>query len=323
MPLPADPLTIFDAARAADAREIMATALGTAGLREKGAEILARSVFSARATNALFLSGLKDVISALAAGTLSEGQARTALWETLDALGYDAERGGFQGEELEPALKGTLQDLKSFRRRDLIVRTQLELMRGAGQQTRGHTPDRLALYPAWELVRVAAKMAPRNWGGPETGSKKNASMEARWTIAGGRLASGRMVALKGDPVWGELGSYGNFKDALGTDHPPFAFNSGMGWREVAAEEAAALGVTGPNGETPDQWFETSPLVMAGKLPLPAPKISLQGVDPAIVKNFVSSTKATPDAARPGVFDFSDILARELAASRAAYGKGKR
>ena len=176
----------------------METTLGTAGLRQKGAQILARSVFSARGSNAIFASTLKEIINTLAAGNISEGQARTAIWEILRDLEYTPE-GGFPDAppgEVPPALKGTQQDLSSFQRRDLIVRTQIELMRGAGQQTRGHTPDRLRAFPAWELVRVADRKATRHWGGVEMGSEKDALTEPRWTIAGGRLAAGKMVASR-------------------------------------------------------------------------------------------------------------------------------
>jgi hypothetical protein len=144
-------------------------------------------------------------------------------------------------------------------------------------------------------------------------------MRPRWIIAGGKShPSGRIIALKGDPVWGELGSYDNFDDALGVDHPPFAFNSGMRWKEISAAECRSLKITGPNGESIEDWQASRPAVMAGKLPLPAPKISLRGVDPALVKRFMASTRATPDKKRPGVLDYNDILAREVAAHDRAY-----
>ena len=303
-----DPLTIFDAARSAAAREVMVTTLGTEGLREKGAEILARAVFCARGNSALFLSDLKTIIERLAQGDIGEGQARTAIWESLRSIGY-APEGGFPDApgQVPSALAGTLQDLSSFQRRNLIVRTQLDLMRGAGEQTRGHTPERLQTFPAWELVRVQAKSVPRDW-------------ETRWYLAGGHPHAGKIVAFKGDPVWGELGSYDNFDDALGVDHPPFAFSSGMGWREVSAAECARLGVTGPNRETADEWFQKGPIVMAGKLPLPSPKMSLAGVDPQLVAAFREATGAVPDPKTPAVFDYSDILEQSLARSREAYAK---
>lgn len=302
-----DPLTTFDAQLASRARTAMPTALDTAGLRELGAGVLARSVFTAHGISAIYASKLKQVIDQLTAGEIGEGQARTALYESLDALGYTPE-GGFPGHEGEvpPAIRGSLQDLRSFRRMDLIVRTQMDLMHGAGLQFRGHQPERLAQFPAWELVRLEDKNAPRDW-------------QARWVIAGGQSpetrdqnqARGRMIAFKGDPVWGELGSYDNFQDALGVDHPPFAFNSGMGWKEISGAECEALGVTGPNGESAEAWFQSNPVVMAGKLPLPSPQLSLADVDPDIAARFREVTHATSKPETPMVADYSDRLARAL------------
>jgi hypothetical protein len=296
--------TEFDAALISNARMVHATAASTAELRELGPDILARSVFSARAVSAIYAAKIKEVISQLTAGDIGEGQARTALYICLDELGYTPE-GGFPGHEGEvpPAVQGSLEDLRSFRRMDLLVRTQLDLMTGAGQQKRGHDALSLSLFPAWELVRTEARTAPRDW-------------EARWAISGGKPGT-RMMALKGDPVWGELGSYDNFQDALGVDHPPFAFGSGMGWREV--EAADCEGLTGPNGETADEWFASQPRTLAGGLPLPEPQISLADVDEEIISQFQRDTHATPVVGKPGVLDFSKILADEL---RKTHGGGR-
>lgn len=293
-----DPLTIFDAQLASRAREVMTTSLDTAGLRELGAGVLARSVFTARGTNAIFVSKIKEVVDAGAAGTMSEGQMRTALYECLDALGYDVEKGGFAGEEVPPALRGTLQDLRSFRRMNLIVRTQMDLMTGAGLQFRGQTPERLAQFPAWELVRMEERAVPRDW-------------PSRWTIAGGKLYGGRMIAFKGDPVWGELGAWENFNDALGVDHPPFAFSSGMGWKEIEAAECEALGVMGPDGETAAEFHASQPVTLGGKLPLPSPQLSMAAVDPDLAASYRDSTYATSKPGTPLVVNYNDRLAKAL------------
>ncbi len=324
------PDPVFDAFLAAAGRGEMTTSLDTAGLRELSAGLRSRMVFVARGTSAIFASKLKQVIDQLTAGEISESGARLALIETLRALGYTPD-GGFPDAppgSVPPALAGTLQDLSSFRRLDLIVRTQLELMQGAGLQARGQTPDRLEAAPAWELIRVLGVEDARDW-------------PARWVIAGGKPIpesypkmahrnlgeSTGMIALKGDPVWGELGSSENFSDALDTDHPPFAFNSGMGWREIQREEALALGITGPNGEPIDDWFASRPDTIAGKLPLPTPSLSMKDVDPEIAAAFVADTKATAKPGKPGVFDYSDLLREELAkrdtarAQDSRYAKG--
>lgn len=288
----------------------MPTGLSTKELRELGAEVLARSVFAARATSAVFASRLKEVVEEAAGERMSEGQARTAMYEVLDALGYDVERGGFPGEELEPGIKGSIQDLRSFRRMDLIIRTQLQLMQGAGQQWRGQQPDMLEAFPAWELVRIEERVVPRDW-------------ESRWKIAGGFVVKQRMIALKGDPVWGEIGSYENFDDALGVDHPPFAFLSGMGWRAVSGAEVDAMGVTGPDGETPEEFFAGNPQTITGPLPkLPKPRLSLSDVDAELGRKFLEETHATPVPGKPGLVDFSDLLTKEIAAhDKKYYGEG--
>ncbi len=320
-----DPAPVFDALRVARDRGLMPTALGTAELRELGPKVLARSVFTARGTSAIFASKIKEVVDDLSSGSINEADARVTLLETLRALGYTPERGFPDVPEgtVPPALKGTLQDLTSFRRLRLIVQTQRALMQGAGQQYRGHTPDRLEAAPAWELVRIEEKAAPRDW-------------MARWRVAGGLIygnitpemtrqgrvrATGRMIALKGDPVWGELGSYGNFDDALGVDYPPFAFNSGMGWDEISREECVSLGVVGPDGQAFDEYHrgEDRPKVLAGELPMPSPTLSMKDVDPALVKWFEEETKATPGEVATE-FDYSHLLEEALSARTASYAE---
>ena len=104
------------------------------------------------------------------------------------------------------------------------------------------------------------------------------------------------------------------------DHPPFAVNSGMGWREISREEARALGITGPDGETPEEWLASEPVTLSGRQPLPTPQVSLNGVDPALIERFRKAVKAETGG-KPYVFDYSDILEKELSAADAAYRKG--
>jgi hypothetical protein len=272
---------ITDALAAAQKRGLLPTALGTAELRELGEQVLATSVFTARGTNAVFVDQIKKVVDQIASGDLDAASARLSLLETLRALGYTPE-GGFPDAPaggVPPAIAGTLQDIGSKRRLDIIIETQRGLMIGAGQQMRGTDAERLRQFPAWELVRQLSVEVPRDW-------------RARWQIAGGQLVEGgRMVALKGDPIWGELGSWQNFDDALGVDFPPFAFNSGMGWEEVSRSECQQLGITGPNSESIDDFLGTRPQTINGRQPLPAPKLSLADMDPAIRRRLVESTGA--------------------------------
>ncbi len=293
------PSQLLDALRAAQGRGALATSLDTAGLRELGADILSRSVFTARGTNAVFVDMIKTVVNQVAAGDMDEASARLALLETLRVLGYTPE-GGFPDApagSVPPAVRGTLQDLSSMRRLKLIVETQRQLTRGAGLQYRGSQPHRLEQFPAWELVRVFSVRMPRAWSMQAAGTPpvRNGMVDPRprWTIAGGTFHDGRMIALKGDPVWGELGSFDNFDDALGVDHPPFAFNSGMAWREIDRGEVGRLAIRGPNGETPARYHggESRPVTLAGPLPQTPPQLSVARMDPAIRQRFEAQADA--------------------------------
>ncbi len=312
----------LDAALMARLREVLPTSLGTAELRELGAGFLGRAAFTARGSNLVFTTQLKKIVDELTAGSLGEGQARTALWEVLDQLNYTPE-GGFPDAlpgEVPPAVAGSIQDLSSYRRRDLIIRTQLDLMQGRGEQYRGQLPISLAQAPAWELVRKGEVETARDW-------------PARWAVAGGKPlqregisknahqrvdAPTGMIALKGDPVWGELGSYDNFQDALGVDHPPWCFNSEMGWRELRRAECEALGITGPNGESIDDWQASQPLTQAGKLALPEPELSVAEAEAAVLEYFDGTTLPTVAAERPGKRFFSERLEQSVAEAAAAY-----
>lgn len=219
-----------DAFEWASRRGILPSWMGTAELAELVARVQDRAVFSARTTHAVYLQTLKDAIDRLVEGDYKGDEAtlRLELKQKLAEIGYDPER-GFPGDEalgVPPARPGSLQDLSSDRRINLILRTQMELAGGRGQKLRGLSGGALKAFPAWELVRSIPVRVPRAWA-------------ERWQAVGGPLrkdADGRtrLMALKTDEIWARLGDRAEFADALNTDHPPFAFNSGMRWRAVPA-----------------------------------------------------------------------------------------
>lgn len=228
--------SLTQAFAAATARGILPTWMGTAELAELEAALKERAVFSARTTNALYLESLRDRISRLLADGYEGDQAqlRLELKQIITALGYNPET-GFPGDAalgIPSARAGSLQDLSSDRRINLILDTQLELMAGKGQQQRGLSAEALDLFPSWELVRVKPARFPRDWF-------------TRFEQAGGRVledAEGRkrLVAHKSDDVWSALGDSALFRDALGVSHPPFAFGSGMAWQAIDSAEWEAL-----------------------------------------------------------------------------------
>lgn len=191
-----------------------------------------RSLFSARTTNAGILQDIGDGLDRLLSGETNEAAVRAWVQDRYDELGYTPEQGfpGDEGKLIPPAERGSLRDLSSDRRVKLMLETNLR--QAANHAYREQGMDELARwqFPCWELVRIYTRKEERsNW-------------EERWVRAGGQLFVGRMIARKDDAVWEQLGSSDLFDDGLDNPYPPFAFNSGMGVREVAREECVALGV---------------------------------------------------------------------------------
>ena len=224
-------------------RKVLPLAIGTAEIREKlAAELRAKSVFAAYSTSEVFLEEIKQVVNSITGDARAEGdervsgmsmaEGRATLRETLEALGYTPEA-GFPGDEgkVPPAVKGTLQDLSSRRRLDLILETQLALMQGRGERDGGQ--DALDFFPAWELVRFESREVPRDW--------RERFQEAGGTVLLDEAGRERLVAHKNDPVWDALGDSALFDDALDVNHPPFAFGSGMGWRSISKVAFEAMG----------------------------------------------------------------------------------
>jgi hypothetical protein len=137
-----------------------------------------------------------------------------------------------------PQGNGGLTDLYSQRRLDVLRETNVQQARGYAQHLEGTTEGALLAFPAQELVRLEEREHPRDW-------------IVRWHAAGGRFSDGgRMIALKGDPVWTAISRFG-------TPWPPFDFNSGMGVEDIDRDEAVSLGLIAeddPPPEVPDFGF---------------------------------------------------------------------
>lgn len=230
------------------AHQIMAktplpTHLDTNEIRAQwSADIRRRALYSAKTTEIGYLSRLQTVLAKVAEGQLNQADARLALLNQLDALGYDPEAGGFPGRQSGDPDRG-LQDLSGKRRLDLIIDTNREMAASAAMLA-SQTPASVEAFPAWRLERYEGRAVPRtDWGG-------------RWSAAGNAVGwegaiPGAMVALKSSPIWAALGEgAGGFDDAIGNPYPPFAFNSGLNWTPVAAATCKQLGLATTDASAP-------------------------------------------------------------------------
>ena len=215
-------------------KQLLPTEMGADEIRRSfPADLLRRSLFSARQASVPYLAQLQDVAARFAGGAVSASEARAELLETLHQMGHRASDGG---GVVNPA---------SRRRLNLILETQRRMASSAARMA-AETPATLLAWPAWELRRWERRAAPRgDW-------------PRRWQSAaeavgyeGVARGTGRMVALKTSPVWQALGDgAGGFRDTLGNPFPPFAYSSGLAWEDVDAETARRLGLDPRGGELP-------------------------------------------------------------------------
>ena len=222
----------MDAAQVERIKDLLPTGLGTEEIRsEIAADILRRSVLSARTENAAYLARIRDVCAQISAGEINQARARELLLVELERMGHS------------PLDGGGLRNPASIRRLNLVVDTQAQ-MAASVSRLMGQDEATVRARPAWRLERTGGRRAPRqDW-------------PARWAAAGepvgweGALRGADMVALKSSPIWQALGDgVGGFRDALGNPYPPFAFSSGLSWTGVPRAECVALGLVSEDEAT--------------------------------------------------------------------------
>jgi hypothetical protein len=283
-------------------RDVLPTDLSSGELAELAKRLWEQCFFSARTTNAEYAAALKELVDRYIAGGYNSDFDKLKLeaQALLRKHGYTPE-GGFGDGKVPAAEEGSLQDLSSEKRLRLIFDTNRQLAAGLAQKEGGLTKVALSAFPAWELLRVEHRRVPR-------GSVKNGSpgWEKRWVQVGGSLVGDyRMIALKTSDIWEKIGSRAYFDDALDVDHPPFAFNSGFGWRAVDRAEAIAL-----LGEGPVLAQVNAQRAKDELAPLPSLPKSL---DPTTKAALIEKLKAL----RPGSISGGDLGRMALEAQRRA------
>lgn len=211
-------------------KELLPTSLGSAEYREQiAADILRRSVFSARMESARYLALVRETCAQFADGEINQAKAMEELMGELERMGHSPRDGG------------GLSNPASLARLKLVVNTQRQMAASCARLA-NQTEGVLHQTPAWELVRVSGRRMPR------------ADWAARWAAAGASCGfegalQDRFLALKDSPIWQALGDgTGGWRDTLGNPFPPFAFGSGMGWVGVPRAECVALGLIGEDEE---------------------------------------------------------------------------
>ena len=153
-------------------------------------------------------------------------------------------------------MRGVLADLTQYVGSEDVagqikfaLKISQEVASGAGGYLNQNlSPEAIDEYPALELRRMFQRDVPRGFRSGPKGqliAVPGDDWPSRWEAAGGELFDGRMIALKSDDVWQNLGDgEGGYDDTLGNPFPPFAFNSGFMTVDISRAEAVELGLIG-------------------------------------------------------------------------------
>ena len=212
-------------------KDLLPTAMGSDELREQiAADILRRSVFSARMESARYLALVRETCAQFADGAINAGEARLALMDELARMGHS------------PTDGGGITNPASISRLNLIVKTQRRMAASVGRLN-AQTETSVDLFPAWELTRFSERGAPRtDWDRRWNAAGEEVGWEGALQRAG-EWPDWKMVALKSSPIWEALGNgAGGFRDTLQNPYPPFAYGSGLAWLDVSRADCVKYGL---------------------------------------------------------------------------------
>lgn len=222
---------------------------GSAELAQIPPKLRARAVFSARTRHVDHLAVIQGLTDRLLDSESLPPEKRVSVPEARQILRASLQRLGYDPADVD-ARPGSLKDLASTRRLNLILSQNVRAARGFGQVQQGSSEAVLLAFPAQEFIRTQSRDQPRgNW-------------QERWQNAGGRFYGGRMIAVKDDPVWTRLSIFGQ-------PWPPFDYGSGMGVRDVSRREALRLGVIQAGSKAPAPPLQDFNDDVASDRPMPS------------------------------------------------------
>jgi len=261
-----DPIGFREAVEQLVQRKLMPTTLSSAELAKLNKGIMNNSFTSARTT----LEGLLDryktgilsiinpdqVLREGAAQTVTEGYnpatLRAFIKDYLGSISYQAPEGK----------AGTIEDLSSDKRINLVVKTNVQIQHGIGHFIQANSDQAVVdAWPAWEFFRAVGKKEPRDWEGANglwvQACQRAGDMDAVKVYG----ATERMCALKSSGVWDEISDPDYTPGGLGNPFDPVAFGTGMTREEMSREEAEAIGLLDDGEKAEPAKFDLTTLFM--------------------------------------------------------------
>jgi hypothetical protein len=208
------------------AKTVVPSSMRSAEWAAMPVEIREASQFSAGVASARVMTAIQSRLQSDAAWDFGVPSGREAFIRDMRAV-MEAEGVGWESKG-----EGSITNPRANSRLGLIYDQQTTSARGYAARKIGMDRGMLQEVPAQELIR---EQEPK--GGP--GARR--PWTKIWTEKGGRLAGGRMAALKTDGIWTAISRFG-------VPWPPFDFGSHMGVRDILRDEAEELGLIGPDDD---------------------------------------------------------------------------
>ena len=251
------PVPISQAVKTLQAKNLLPTSMTSAEIKQLAQALRNQSLFSAQTLNTDLLQKYKDVLQSILKPEEMDGvtkglnptKARELIQDFFKSIGYQPDAG----------TAGSLLDLSSFKRINLVIKTNSELAWGAGQAiAQNADPDVVDLWPGLELFRLEERKVPRDWVKRFLAAAAEVGDQAAIDCYN---ATGRLIALKDSEIWQALGdgAGGYEEDALGNWFPPFAFGSGMWTRDVSRKDMEDFGFLAPGQQAYPAPFDLSQL----------------------------------------------------------------
>lgn len=221
-------------------KQIYSVALTTEQVDAMSEDFRLESAWIVGVDEANIVRAYYDVAEQLAAGTLSDAEARHAVRGVLKMAGYQSEKPGSWGDLAD----GTA-------RQKLILETNVSK---AANYAWHEAIKGSAGYPAQRLVRLGARRSPRDWA--TIWQKAYAALPPEEQAKAHPTAQ---VAMTDCAIWRALSRWHD-------PYPPYDYNSGMGVEPVSAAEAAELGLMRGAEETAPAGFNANDHELPEDLP---------------------------------------------------------
>lgn len=241
-------------------RKVFPSGMTSQDWENEPAAIRQRLFFSARVEEERILSAMHQKLQTRIRLAESEGA-------TMDKSRFIAEMQQMLTQEgyrrSDDVKKGSLRDLKGYRRLSLIWEMNLAQAQGYAKHAAGMTKDGMANEPCQELIRMMDRRVERDW--PRIWQENGGAFYGEPGVDYPK-APGRMIALKTSPIWTRISRFN-------TPWPPFDWGSGMGLAGVDIDEAEELGVV-----TPDDDLTPTAIPFNENLQASAEEIDVRGLE---------------------------------------------